>query len=70
VQKFHLVQLQRIKTRTQNDVGKIKNYEAHCERIVEGARAALAVDSDDIPEGRKVKVFPKGKRLGKAVAGL
>ncbi|MFS8087130.1 MAG: hypothetical protein ACMG6H_15965, partial [Acidobacteriota bacterium] len=70
VRGFHLVQLQRIKKATPNDTGKIKNYEAHCERIVEGAEAALAVDSDDIPDGQQVKVFPKGRPLGKAVAGL
>jgi len=70
VRSFHLVQLERVKKTTQNDAGKIKNYEAHCKRIVEGAEAALAVDTENISDGQLVKVFPKGKLLGKAVAGL
>jgi hypothetical protein len=70
VRGFHLVQLHRVKKATQNDLGTIKNFEAHCERIVHGATAALAVDDDDIPDGQLVKVFPKGKVRGRALTNL
>jgi hypothetical protein len=70
VRGFHLVQLQRLKSATQNDAGPVRNYEAHCERIVQGATAALAVDEDNIPDGQHVKVFPKGSVRGKAVTSL
>lgn len=69
VRSFHLVQLQGLKSATQND-GPVRNYEAHCERIVQGATAALAVDEDNIPDGQHVKVFPKGNVRGKAVTSL
>jgi hypothetical protein len=70
VRSFHLVQLQRLKSATQNDAGPVRNYETHCERIVQGATAALAVDEDNIPDGQHVKVFPKGNVRGKAVTSL
>jgi hypothetical protein len=70
VRGFHLVQLQRLKSATQNDAGPVRNYEAHCERIVQGATAALAVDEANIPDGQHVKVFPNGNVRGKAVTSL
>lgn len=70
VRGFHLVQLQRLKSATQNDAGPVRNYEAHCKRMVQGATAALAVDEDNIPDGQHVKVFPKGNVRGKAVTSL
>lgn len=70
VRNFHLVQLQRVKTATHKNIRTIKNYEAHCERMVQGATAALAVDGDNIPDGQLVKVFPNGKPRGKPINPL
>jgi hypothetical protein len=67
---FHLVQLQRVKTKAVKNAGKIQNYKAHCGRIVKGAKAALAVDTKNVPDGQLVKVFPKGKRMGKPITML
>lgn len=70
VRDFHLVQLQRVKIETVKDTGTIQNYRAHCERIVEGARAALTVDMENVPDGKLVKVFPNRKRTGKPITAL
>jgi hypothetical protein len=70
VRDFHLVQLQRVKKENAKEAGKIHNYKAHCERIVEGANAALAVDTTNGANGKLFKVFPNGKRRGKPVATL
>lgn len=70
VRGFHLVQLQRLKSATQNDAGPVRNYETHCERMVQGATVALAVDDENLPDGQLVKVFPKGKVRGRAIQSL
>jgi hypothetical protein len=70
VRDFHLVQLQRVKAKAVKNAGKIQNYKAHCGRIVKGAKAALADDLKNVPDGKLVKVFPKGKRMGKPITML
>lgn len=61
---FNLVQLTRFREAEQNGVGMVSNYIAHSERIVEGAKAALAVDGIEVLDGQLVKVFPDGKVRG------
>jgi hypothetical protein len=61
---FNLVQLTRFRKAEQEGVGMGGNYAAHVERIVDGARAALAVDEIDVPAGQMVKVFPDGSVRG------
>ena len=70
VRDFHLVQLQRVRAGTVPSVSGTQNYTAHCERIVAGANAALAVDKANRTDGKLVKVFPSGERKGKPIAGL
>jgi len=67
VRDFHLVQLQRVKNTITNGEGKIRNYQQHCERMVAGAESALAVDKTKVSNGQLIKVFPNGKRVGKAI---
>jgi hypothetical protein len=64
---FHLVQLTRSTTAANSGAKGADNYMRHNKRVVEGARAALAVDDTDAPSGIRVKVFPDGKLLGKPV---
>lgn len=67
VYEFHLVQLQRARSAEKDGIAEAGNYAAHCHRMVEGAKAALAVDEISDPDGKLVKVFPNGKRLGTAI---
>jgi hypothetical protein len=64
---FHLVQLTRSTAAANSGAKGADNYMRHNKRIVEGAKAALAVDDTDAPSGVLVKVFPDGKLLGKSV---
>jgi hypothetical protein len=67
VYNFHLVQLQRSKKAEQEGDTEAGNYTAHCNRIVDGAKAALAVDGIEIPDGQLIKVFPNNKPRGTAI---
>jgi len=58
---FHLVQLQRSNTAEQQRQRGAGNYSAHNQLIVEGARAALAVDDDSATKSAFIKVFPTSK---------
>lgn len=62
VHNFHLVQLRRATNATQEGAVGASNYAAHCNRIIEGAKTALAVDGMDLPSGQLIKVFSNGKR--------
>lgn len=67
VSNFHLVQLRRATNAEQEGITEAGNYVAHCNRIIEGAKAALAVDGIDAPDGQLIKVFPSGKMVGSAI---
>jgi hypothetical protein len=64
VYNFHLIQLTRHKEAEQKGRRGAGNYVAHTQRIVNGAKAALAVDEADVPDGHLVKVFQDGKVRG------
>jgi TM2 domain len=67
VYNFHLIQLQRSKKAEEEGASMAGNFAAYCARIVEGAKAALAVDGIEASDGELVKVFPDGKLLGTAI---
>jgi hypothetical protein len=67
VLNFHLVQLRRATKAGQEGAAEASNYAAHCNRIIEGAKAALEVDGVEIADGQMVNVFPDGKVPGVAV---
>jgi hypothetical protein len=68
VQNFHLIQLQRAKkAEEEGGTTPAGNFAAHCARIVEGTKAALAVDDQEILNGELIKVFPNGKLPGTAI---
>lgn len=67
ISNFHLVQLSRATKSTKEGVSEAGNYAAHCNRIIEGAKAALAVDGIDVPDGQLIKVFPSGKMLASGI---
>lgn len=64
---FHLVQLTRSTSAAESGAKGADNYTRHSRRVVEGAKAALAVDDTDIPAGTLVKVFYDGNLVGKPV---
>lgn len=68
VLRFHLVQLEHSVQAKEEGIRGASNYEDHNRRIVEGAKAALAVDEIDLPDNQLVKVFPSGEKLGEPVA--
>jgi hypothetical protein len=61
------VQLQRSKKAEQEGTSDAGNYVAHCKRIVEGAKAALAVDTTESHNGQLVQVFPMGSAKARRV---
>ena len=61
VLNFHLVQLRRATKAGQEGIAGAGNYAAHCNRIIEGAKAALAVDRIEAADGKTISVFPGGK---------
>jgi hypothetical protein len=67
VLNFHLIQLQRSNGAEQEGLTEAGNYVTHYKQIVEGAKAALAVDDMKSPDGELVKVFPDGKSRGMAI---
>lgn len=64
VLNFHLVQLQHSKQAEQQGVAEAGNHAAHFRRIIEGAKAALAVDDTDSSNTQLVKVFPDRSHSG------
>lgn len=61
---FHLVQLQHSTRASEEGVAGANNYTRHNRLIVEGARAALAVDGLESSDRKLLKVFPNGRVLG------
>lgn len=64
---FHLVQLQHSTRAAEAGVDGANNYVRHNRRIVEGAKAALAVDDIGISDGELITVFPDGRALGRSL---
>jgi hypothetical protein len=62
---FHLVQLTRSTEAADSGTRGANNYVRHNQRMVDGAKAALAIDGMGLHDRSLVKVFPEGKVLGK-----